>query len=364
MENRIEQNVIFELCKICDNNKEILEKLLTPELDYPYTLGHLMFNRVATLAYVKLKEYDLLKRLNREFVNSLKGIYDSSKTIADGFKTFLSSLSYTLDGETRPFALLKGSFLSTLYPYGTRISNDVDLLINKEDITYFVDKFKSNGYEQGFIRGGEFVPASRKDIIESRMNNGETVPLIKESGLSNLKYFEIDLNFSLDHKAKQENDMVSVLLQGRENLIETYKKTLPTLCTADFFIYLCLHLYKEATVYDWVRLERDMTLYKFVDIYLFLKKFGDRTFSEELVEKIKAYGFEKECYYAIVNTCRLFDIYESNIDDLLKKIAPDDLSYLNRVIFPAEKRVYTYNVDVKEWCFLNNRKDYLSEARI
>ena len=107
-----------------------------------------------------------------------------------------------------------------------------------------------------------------------------------------------------------------------------------------------------------------MTLYKFVDIYLFLKKFGDRTFSEELVEKIKAYGFEKECYYAIVNTCRLFDIYESNIDDLLKKIAPDDLSYLNRVIFPAEKRVYTYNVDVKEWCFLNNRKDYLSEARI
>ena len=84
----------------------------------------------------------------------------------------------------------------------------------------------------------------------------------------------------------------------------------------------------------------------------------------EEISTYKAYGFEKECYYAIVNTCRLFDIYESNIDDLLKKIAPDDLSYLNRVIFPAEKRVYTYNVDVKEWCFLNNRKDYLSEARI
>lgn len=359
-----EQTVIFELCKICDDNKEKLTKLLVPELDYPYILGHLMFNRISALAYVKLKEYDLLKGLNREFVNALKGSYMVSKISADGFKTFLSSLSHMLNREMKPFALLKGSYLSNLYPYGTRTSNDVDLLINKEDITHFVDKFKANGYEQGFIRGGEFVAATRKDIIESRLNNGETVPLIKESGLTNFKYFEIDLNFSLDYKAKQENDMVSVLLENRETLIETYKDNLPTLSHIDCLIYLCIHLYKEATVYDWVKRNSDMSLYKFVDIYLFLKKFGNIEFLDELGKRIIEYGFEKECYYAIVNTYKLFDICEENINELMRKIAPVDLSYLNRVISPADRKAYTYNANIKEWCFLNNRKDYLHEITI
>jgi hypothetical protein len=268
-----------------------------------------------------------------------------------------------LDGETRPFALLKGSYLLNLYSYGTRTSNDIDLLINKDDVTYFVDKFKSNGYEQGFIRGGEFVPATRKDIIESRLNNGETVPLIKESGLFNLKYFEVDLNFSLDYKAKQENDLVPDLLQGRENLIETYKGNLPTLNNVDFFIFLCLHLYKEATVYDWVKRERDMTLYKFVDIYLFLKKFGTADFMKTLEGKIRKYGFEKECYYAVVNTCKLFDINEDNISSLISNIAPEDVGYLNQIIYPAKRKIFSYNIDVKEWCFLNNRKDALFDER-
>lgn len=105
-------------------------------------------------------------------------------------------------------------------------------------------------------------------------------------------------------------------------------------------------------------------VYKFVDIYLFLKKFADKTFTDKLAKKIPGYSFEKECYFAIVNTCRLFDICEENINELMKKIAPDDLSYLNRVICPAERKTYTFNADIKEWCFLNNRKDYLSAITI
>lgn len=359
-----EQTVILELCKICDDNKEKLAELIVPELDYPYILGHLMFNRIAPLAYVKLKEYDLLKGINREFVNTLKSCYIASGIAANGFMSFLSSLSYMLDNETKPFALLKGSYLSSLYPKGTRTSNDVDLLINKEDISYFVDKFKANGYEQGFIRGGEFVAATRKDIIESCLNNGETVPLIKESEFTAFKYYEVDLNFSLDYKAKQESDIVAVFLKNRKNLINTYNHSLPTLSHVDFFIYLCLHLYKEATVYDWVKRERDLTLYKFVDIYLFLKKFGNEEFLGKLKEKIVEYGFEKECFYAITNTCRLFNISGKAITDMISNISPADLCYMNRIIYPSEKKVFAYDIPFNEWCFLNNRKDYLHEVEV
>lgn len=102
-----EQELILELCKICDDNKETIELIMTEELDYPYVLGQLMFNRIAALAYVKLKEYDLLKRLNREFVNSLRAVYASSKMVNDCFMTFLSSLSNIFGDCDKPFALLK-----------------------------------------------------------------------------------------------------------------------------------------------------------------------------------------------------------------------------------------------------------------
>lgn len=359
-----EQTVILELCKICEDNRDKLDQLIIPELDYPYILGQLMFNRLASLAYVKLKEFDLLKRINREFVTAIKNSYKSTRIISDGFMTFLSSLSYMFENEKRPFALLKGSYLAGLYPYGTRTSNDIDFLINKEDISYFVEKFKSNGYKQGFIRGGEFVAASRRDIVNSRLNNGETVPLIKESGLSNLEYFEVDLNFSLDYKAKQDVNLIPQMLNGRESCIKTYNNTLPTLNHIDFVIYLCLHLYKEATVYDWVKRDRDLTLYKFVDIYLCIKKFGNTDFLEELASTIENYGFNKECYYAIFNTYRLFEINDIGVTKLLEKIQPDDLSYMNTIINPSEKNKFTYDIDFKEWCFLNNRKDYLNEVTV
>ena len=36
----------------------------------------------------------------------------------------------------------------------------------------------------------------------------------------------------------------------------------------DFFLHLCAHLYKEATTLPWIEMHRDMTLYKYCDIYI------------------------------------------------------------------------------------------------
>ena len=51
--------------------------------------------------------------------------------------------------------------------------------------------------------------------------------------------------------------------------------SIPTLNDEDFFIHLCTHLYKEATTLPWVQMRRDMTLYKFSDIYLLMSQFSD-----------------------------------------------------------------------------------------
>ena len=48
---------------------------------------------------------------------------------------------------------------------------------------------------------------------------------------------------------------------------------LETLNKYDFFIHLCCHLYKEATTLPWVKMGRDMTFYKFCDIYMLMFAF-------------------------------------------------------------------------------------------
>ena len=79
--------------------------------------------------------------------------------------------------------MLKGAVLCKKYPKGYRTSNDIDLLVCPERVTQIGKALIKEGFRQGDIRNGTFIPASRKEIIESRMTRGETIPYIKEVNL-------------------------------------------------------------------------------------------------------------------------------------------------------------------------------------
>lgn len=96
--------------------------------------------------------------------------------------------------------MLKGAYLCAHYPDGYRTSNDVDLLVLPKDVTTIGNLLARSGFRQGNIRNGEFIPATRQEIIESKMMRGETVPYIKEVDLTFMKFFKVDINFSLDYK--------------------------------------------------------------------------------------------------------------------------------------------------------------------
>ena len=44
----------------------------------PAVLGHLFFNRMQAVAFGTLEKYGLLAKVNREFRNSLKGVYNQN----------------------------------------------------------------------------------------------------------------------------------------------------------------------------------------------------------------------------------------------------------------------------------------------
>lgn len=351
------------MCKFLSINENLTADFLST-LNLPYVLGQIQYNRLAGIAYYTLKENCVLFKLNREFRNTLSKTYQQNRAQSESFLKSEDYLSDLLKCASFKYAFLKGAFLVKLYPLGLRTSNDFDILISGKDLTEIEAILRKAGFVQGDIRDDSIKLATREEIISSRMNRGETVPWIKQVDLPFQKFIEVDLNFSMDFKAKESKTLVENILDDADGRIITQNGDLKTLCNEDFLIHLCTHLFKEATVINWVKMGRDLSLYKFTDIYLFMKKFLDKSFAERFVTKVKTYGLQNECYYAIEKTKELFNMEIDIINDTLSNIKPKDISYLNQIFSPVDNKLYFYKYNFIDWVFTENRVDKLKEVKM
>ena len=238
------------------------------EANTPAVLGHLFFNRMQGIAYGTLKNHGLLGRVNREFRNSLKGAYDQNIEKNKSFLWCVQHLQEVLSDCQCKYAMLKGAYLCKYYPDGYRTSNDIDLLVRPKDVTEVGNALLAAGFKQGNIRNGEFEPATRVEIITSKMMRGETVPYIKEVNLPCMRFLEVDINFSLDYTLGDTASLEEMINNSVIEKLDNFQ--VRTLRRDDFFVHLCSHLYKEATTLPWIEMKRDMTLYKYCDIYMLL----------------------------------------------------------------------------------------------
>ncbi len=351
-----EKQLFKGLCKFKDDFFD------TSLIDFatPSVLGHIFFNRMQGIAYDTLKRNRLLGKVNREFRNSLGAAYDQNVQKNESFKKCIVMLSEILSTCTCKVAMLKGAYLCAHYPNGYRTSNDVDLLVLPKDVTTVGQLLSSSGFKQGNVRNGEFIPATRQEIIESKMMRGETVPYFKEVNLPFMKFFEVDINFSLDYKNGTEDalsDMLSNICIKNEKEL-----SIPTLDDADFFIHLCAHLYKEATTLPWIEMHRDMTLYKYCDIYMLLSEMTD-TQVQRVFARATELGMEKICAYTILETMGLFDMDNAFAYGISHITLGADPDFCIRVVSPKDKKTLKYRtIDVTDRFFMESRADDLREV--
>ena len=344
-----------ELCKFKSNT---LDNSLVDNAS-PTVLGYLFYNRMQGIAYGKLKDCGMLGRVNREFRNSLSAAFEQNTIKNSSFLCCVEMVAQILFECKCKAAMLKGAYLCAHYPIGYRTSNDIDLLVHPNDVSTVGNLLLSAGFKQGSIRNGDFVPATRLEIIESKMLRGETVPYIKEVKLPYMKYLEVDINFSLDYKSGN-NHIVTELLN--HSCIRDIGFCIPTLNSEDFFIHLCAHLYKEATTLPWIKMHRDMTLYKYCDIYLLLSEMTHADI-DSLFYRAQKFGLEKICSYAICETADLFDIGESYALFKSNEVLKDDPNYRLRVISPADKTQLIYQTtDAFTRFFMEDRASDLKEC--
>ena len=350
-----EKLLFKELCKFkSDSFDESLLSFATPNV-----LGQLFFNRMQGVAYGVLKKHGLIGKVNREFRNSLQAAYEQNTEKNLSFFKCAEDVAGVLSDSEVKTAMLKGAYLCSHYPIGYRTSNDIDLLVLPQDVTEVGKLLSDAGFKQGNVKNGEFIPASRKEIIESKMLRGETVPYIKEVNLPYMKYLEVDINFSLDYK-NGEIDILSDILASA-HIVEEGGISIPTLEKEDFFLHLCAHLYKEATTLPWIEMKRDMTLYKYCDIYMLLSEMNEGDIVN-LFRRAKELGLETICAYAIAETSELFDIEPNSAIQMSQRILSEQPDFRLRVADPKGKRTLLYKtVTAFDRFFIENRAADLVE---
>lgn len=353
-----EKQLFFNLCSFISPDKDKIVALINKGAATPELLGQLFANRMAGVAYGVLEKTELLSNVDREFRNSLKGSWMLNKKLNDDFFGCLNYLSTQLDSCGVQYALLKGAYLCGKYPIGYRTSNDIDVLLNPADVGKVSTKLKLAGFKQGYIRNGKFVEATRQQIIESKMTRGETVPFIKEIRLPYIKYLEVDLNFSLDYKNGDAAGVKKML--DRTQMVTVGDTKIRTLCPEDFLLHLCAHLYKEATTLPWIKMKRDMTFYKYSDIYMLTNEMND-AMQNSLIITAEESGLEKELAYCLNSINSFFDMPIGNLMNYVKQRDNDDL---NCVIAPKENKIYCYNEkDVFKRFFAKDRTKLLEEVK-
>ncbi len=328
----------------------------------PAVLGHLFFNRMQGIAYGTLKKHGLLGKVNREFRNSLKGAYDQNLQKNESFFWGVQHIQKALSTCQCNYAMLKGAYLCDYYPAGYRTSNDVDLLVHPQDVTQIGEALLKAGFQQGNIRNGKFEPATRREIIESKMMRGETIPYIKEVNLPGMQFLEVDINFSLDYKPGD----TAVLTQMLNNVVvETLGNTcVPTLRNDDFFVHLCSHLYKEATTLPWVEMMRDMTMYKYCDLYMFLND-AHKDKVDCFFNRAKELGMEKVCAFAVVQMSKLFQFENIYAVSVAEGILNNDPMFIHLIISPKEKKKYLFSEEnIEKRFFADNRRKLLQEVKV
>lgn len=276
-------------------------------------------------------------------------------------KKYIREISIKLQDANIPHVFLKGSVLSnTIYPTGTRASNDIDLLISKKSIK----KIKSVLSELGFLQGKYDY---NKNIIKEFNQNttkkfkntlGEMAPFVKVVDEITTKTIDIDVNLSLDWAPDRSDGALDYFLEERVLILGNKNFSIYSLRKEHLFIHLCSHLYKDSSLVDLVKKRKVLDLYKFIDIYSFINKHFEQINTEKIFKDSVKYGFDKHVFFTLNYTIKIFPeiknlgnvmtLFEkfSYIDDNIMTVIFDQYNPKNKMKGTDDliERLFSYDI--------------------
>lgn len=350
------ENVLLQLChENCGKKKDlVITDEHVGEIDWAKFVGLAIRHRVVGVVYKRINK---IEKVPREVERSLKYIYLGQRERNKLQNQIILELSKELEMCGANYVFLKGAILNSYYyEEGERVSNDVDILTVRSEISKIAEAAKRAGYIQGKVRNGKIVAATLKQIVFNQLNTYETVPFFKKIDKEYISFSEFDVNFRLGNDDTGE---ATKELLKENHLVDKSKLAIRTMRLEKFFLYLCIHLYREAIMVFKIIKGDDLLLYKFLDIHkvIWKEKSFDWKYLLALANKLNRI---QDVYYTLYFTEMLFP---NTIDiEKLEMFKTSDELFLNQYRGKDNsKEVYEWNMEFSARMF--NETARIKEAK-
>ncbi len=336
--------------------------------DWYSATGFIRMHNISGAVYYSAKEMGLTLPQKTERILYNDVINQTNRN--EIMRKYIKEIGNGLDSGKIRYAFLKGSVLSNanlecfgaelspteniqerrntqdkgiFYREGERASNDIDILISSDDIFAVTKILKDLGFIQGYYdyNAKKAVELPRQEILSRRMNRGETAPLILKLNNLSVEFIEADINFSLGYLPGDREEYLNKMLDNAVSYAGKIEGGIRGLKVNDFFMHLILHQYKEGRLYSMVKRGKDSDLYKFYDLYLFLRR--GLIGLNDIFAEICRYGLQKEAYEVLYTLNQLFDV---GLDDFLTKIQPENTDFY--VTDPSSGKNYEWTKGITE----------------
>ncbi len=325
------QLVLMSAVEMEDSQGEKLKRIMEEGIEWSEVIYQMVTHRTLNIFRYNLKKFNLFDSMEKELQRLMNMQW---LVFGERNRFYLERLGEILKEFEKNKVIvpvLKGNLLASIvYPsIETRIFNDLDMLMTLEDVVPVVKALEHLGYIQGNYQEEKdiIVEVSRKEKVLHQMATHEIHQFLKLSDNKFAKVVEVDVNHDILWKGNCPYKVATRDLIGRAIPVEINTVKGYMLDYIDNIIQLCCHLYKEACLMIWIASLKDLKIYKFADLHMYIRKFSECIDWALLIERVREYGLEKIVYYNFYYIELMFgEIVPQFVKD---QIRPFDLSYLD-----------------------------------
>lgn len=290
-------------------------------------------NRVINVFYHFLVKNNLTYLLDKTSYRLINQVVTFSSLKVQEYEDLFKIIKKGLNESEIPYVVLKGFHLNNaLYenPYGfiLRDYNDIDILVNRSDLSRINNVLKNNGFIQGNLDRESLLikPCGRKEKIDMLINTHQQYQHIRQSKYFPISHYNIqliDINFTIWEGGNQE-DFIKTDYLLKNRILRTTQSGMQYWALKPEYdlIQLCYHVYKD-TVYEIKRINHEcFIMIHFYDILLLINRYQNEIKWDELLELIVSVNLENQIFFVLSLVWELFGCTQiSNLmNDLSKTI--------------------------------------------
>lgn len=308
-----------------EGEEDTLSELLSQKLDWSWITGTLIRHRINGNFIQNIGERHR-KMINPKILSAfdlLSNMYEAINI--QNLKMCGKIFEIAKKGNLKIAGLKGVVFNTSLYNLKTRMSNDIDILVAEKDINQFDLMMRDLGFIQS-LNGG-ISEASRKEKLIQIMNYHDLVPYYKKIDEIYMNKIKVDVNFHFDSK---EHDITEEILKYGTVEYKGNGFCVEGLDWKTHLLHLCVHYYREATGEIWKRNNRNIDLYKLVDIENTFRRIEDNQLAY-WYEAVDEFGLQDVCYYTVNNLNEFFP--SSRYRDIILELSCEHNVVINEDIY-------------------------------